>query len=82
MRLAAKLGFTEVERFEAYGAEQWFGRWTRSGRPAELTPDGARIRPCLHPVMSPARSITLTCLWIAGSERSRGSGRRHRQPRT
>ncbi|HUN37126.1 MAG TPA: GNAT family N-acetyltransferase [Trebonia sp.] len=26
MRLAAKLGFTEVERYEAYGAEQWFGR--------------------------------------------------------
>jgi RimJ/RimL family protein N-acetyltransferase len=25
MRLAAKLGFTEVERFEAYGADQWFG---------------------------------------------------------
>ncbi|MGW2631491.1 GNAT family N-acetyltransferase [Streptomyces chattanoogensis] len=25
MRLAAKLGFTELERFEAYGAEQWFG---------------------------------------------------------
>ncbi|HEX6403325.1 MAG TPA: GNAT family N-acetyltransferase [Pseudonocardiaceae bacterium] len=25
MRLAAKLGFTEVERFEDYGAEQWFG---------------------------------------------------------
>ncbi|MGQ4511765.1 GNAT family N-acetyltransferase [Streptomyces sp. DW26H14] len=25
MRLAAKLGFVEVERFEAYGAEQWFG---------------------------------------------------------
>ncbi|QLJ03106.1 GNAT family N-acetyltransferase [Streptomyces sp. NEAU-sy36] len=25
MRLAAKLGFTEVERFEAYGTEQWFG---------------------------------------------------------
>lgn len=23
MRLAAKLGFTEVERFEEYGAEQW-----------------------------------------------------------
>lgn len=34
MRLAAKLGFIEVERFQAYGAEQWFGRWspvTRSG---------------------------------------------------
>ncbi|WP_345701684.1 GNAT family N-acetyltransferase [Kitasatospora terrestris] len=25
MRLAEKLGFTEVERFEEYGAEQWFG---------------------------------------------------------
>ncbi|THA79271.1 N-acetyltransferase [Streptomyces sp. A0642] len=25
MRLAAKLGFTEVEWFEEYGAEQWFG---------------------------------------------------------
>ncbi|PWK63358.1 RimJ/RimL family protein N-acetyltransferase [Streptomyces sp. CG 926] len=24
-RLAAKLGFTEVERFEEFGAEQWFG---------------------------------------------------------
>ncbi|MFF4017376.1 GNAT family N-acetyltransferase [Streptomyces sp. NPDC001843] len=28
MRLAAKLGFTELERFEAWGAEQWFGVWT------------------------------------------------------
>jgi RimJ/RimL family protein N-acetyltransferase len=28
MRLAAKLGFTEVERYEAYGAEQWFGMWS------------------------------------------------------
>ncbi|WP_371628334.1 GNAT family N-acetyltransferase [Streptomyces sp. NBC_00341] len=25
MRLAAKLGFTEVERYQAFGAEQWFG---------------------------------------------------------
>ncbi|MFE6649106.1 GNAT family N-acetyltransferase [Nocardioides sp. NPDC057772] len=25
LRLAQKLGFVEVERFEAYGAEQWFG---------------------------------------------------------
>ena len=25
MRLAAKLGFTEVERYEEYAAEQWFG---------------------------------------------------------
>jgi RimJ/RimL family protein N-acetyltransferase len=34
MRLAAKLGFTELERFEAYGAEQWFGVWS------SLTPSG------------------------------------------
>jgi len=27
-QLAERLGFTEIERFEAYGAEQWFGRWT------------------------------------------------------
>src|SRR5258708_3056809 len=27
MSLAAKLGFTEEERFEAWGAEQWLGRW-------------------------------------------------------
>ncbi|WP_374985062.1 GNAT family N-acetyltransferase [Streptomyces fradiae] len=32
MRLAARLGFVEVERFEAYGAEQWFGE-----RPAATT---------------------------------------------
>jgi RimJ/RimL family protein N-acetyltransferase len=34
MRLAAKLGFTEVERFEDYGAEQWFGVWS------SVTPPG------------------------------------------
>jgi RimJ/RimL family protein N-acetyltransferase len=34
MRLAAKLGFTEVERFEQYGAEQWFGVLTPVARPA------------------------------------------------
>lgn len=28
LRLAAKLGFTEVERYEDYGAEQWFGVWS------------------------------------------------------
>ncbi|MFG3510485.1 GNAT family N-acetyltransferase [Streptomyces sp. NPDC047821] len=28
MRLAAKLGFTEVKRFEEYGAEQWLGVWS------------------------------------------------------
>ncbi|MBM7859968.1 GNAT family N-acetyltransferase [Lentzea nigeriaca] len=27
MRLVTKLGFTEVERFEEFGAEQWFGVW-------------------------------------------------------
>ncbi|MEV0694591.1 GNAT family N-acetyltransferase [Streptomyces sp. NPDC050388] len=34
MRLAAKLGFTEVERFEEFGAEQWFGVWS------PVTPSG------------------------------------------
>ncbi|MFD4192578.1 GNAT family N-acetyltransferase [Amycolatopsis thermoflava] len=29
LRLAVKLGFTEVERYEEYGAEQWFGVWSR-----------------------------------------------------
>ncbi|WP_329571352.1 GNAT family N-acetyltransferase [Kitasatospora sp. NBC_01266] len=28
MRLAAKLGFTEVRRFEEWGAEQWLGVWS------------------------------------------------------
>ncbi|MFI0012845.1 GNAT family N-acetyltransferase [Streptomyces globisporus] len=28
MRLAVKLGFTEVQRFEEWGAEQWFGVWS------------------------------------------------------
>jgi RimJ/RimL family protein N-acetyltransferase len=34
MRLAAKLGFTEEERFEAWGAEQWLGIWS------PVTPSG------------------------------------------
>ncbi|MFG3345128.1 GNAT family N-acetyltransferase [Streptomyces sp. NPDC048018] len=33
MRLATTLGFTEVERFEEYGAEQWFGAWTHPSQP-------------------------------------------------
>ncbi|MER0242077.1 GNAT family N-acetyltransferase [Streptomyces sp. HSW2009] len=34
VRLAARLGFTEVERFEEYGAEQWFGVWGTAARGA------------------------------------------------
>ncbi|MFD7921709.1 GNAT family N-acetyltransferase [Streptomyces sp. NPDC059740] len=34
MRLAAKLGFTEVQRYEAWGAEQWRGVWSPVTRPA------------------------------------------------
>ena len=34
MRLAAKLGFTEVARFEEYGAAQWFGAITPPVGPA------------------------------------------------
>ena len=30
MRLAVKLGFTEVEQFEEYGAQQWLGVWSPS----------------------------------------------------
>ena len=43
MRLAERLGFAEVERFEEFGAEQWFGvrcaefrrnpLWTRGSEP-------------------------------------------------
>ena len=36
LRLAVKLGFTEAERFEEYGAEQWFGVW-RSRRTSTLS---------------------------------------------
>ncbi|GGW87081.1 hypothetical protein GCM10010320_80780 [Streptomyces caelestis] len=41
MRLAAKLGFTEVERFEEWGAEQWSAYGLRSHRSAELVPHQA-----------------------------------------
>lgn len=34
LRLAAKLGFTEVTRFEEDGAEQWFGVWYANERRA------------------------------------------------
>ncbi|MFF9322158.1 GNAT family N-acetyltransferase [Streptomyces sp. NPDC014735] len=34
MRLAAKLGFTEVQRYEAWGAEQWMGVRSPGTRPA------------------------------------------------
>lgn len=37
MRLAAKPGFAEAERFEEYGAEQWFGV-----RAPAVPSDGAR----------------------------------------
>lgn len=33
MRLAAKLGFAEAERFEAYGAKQWLGLWRPATQP-------------------------------------------------
>jgi RimJ/RimL family protein N-acetyltransferase len=32
MRLAARLGFIEVGRFERWGAEQWFGEWSPPAR--------------------------------------------------
>ncbi|MFF7878814.1 GNAT family N-acetyltransferase [Streptomyces californicus] len=53
LRLARKLGFTEVARFEEFGAEQWFGRWgpvappgRRARAPLPSGPEGAG--PLLH----------------------------------
>ncbi|MFE6742024.1 GNAT family N-acetyltransferase [Streptomyces tubercidicus] len=40
MRLAAKLGFIEVERFQAYSAEQWFGVWSSVPRGRARTEAG------------------------------------------
>jgi hypothetical protein len=34
IRLGQGWGFTEVEKFEEYGAEQWFGVWS------SITPSG------------------------------------------
>jgi RimJ/RimL family protein N-acetyltransferase len=47
VRLAAKLGFTEVELFEAYGAEQWFGMWSPQWRRPSADPSTGRrgLRP-------------------------------------
>ncbi|GEC91331.1 GNAT family N-acetyltransferase [Brevibacillus brevis] len=36
--------FAELERFEDYGAEQWFGVWYPGTRPIELMPDSATAR--------------------------------------
>ncbi len=35
MRVAEKLGFTEVERFEDFGAEQWLAVWYSHTRPSD-----------------------------------------------
>ncbi|MEU5234333.1 GNAT family N-acetyltransferase [Streptomyces anulatus] len=42
MRLARKLGFTEVTRFEEYGAEQWSGVWCSVTPPGRSTAAGPR----------------------------------------
>ncbi|TLQ43163.1 GNAT family N-acetyltransferase [Streptomyces marianii] len=59
--LAAKLGFTEVERFEEWGAEQWFGVWSpvassglREIRPDQYGHPAPPVRPHVRPG-SPAR---------------------------
>ena len=41
MRLAAKLGFTELQRFEKWDAEQWMGEWSPDTRPLEGDLDSA-----------------------------------------
>ncbi len=42
MRVAAKLGFTEVGRFEKWDAEQWFGVWS-TGTPRSRLPGRVSI---------------------------------------
>lgn len=32
LRVADKLGFTEVERFEEFGAAQWLGVWSSANQ--------------------------------------------------
>lgn len=52
MRLAERLGFTEVERFEEWGAEQWFGVRTA----ADLSPaPAADPEPLAGPGPDPSR---------------------------
>jgi RimJ/RimL family protein N-acetyltransferase len=50
MRLAAKLGLTEVERFEEYGAEQWFGVARHHADRRAAHPRGQRPAGALHAV--------------------------------
>lgn len=42
VRIAEKLGFSEVERFQEYGAEQWFGVWSSAARATGVSPQGQR----------------------------------------
>ncbi len=41
---AAKLGFTEAGRFEAYGAKQWVGRWSPVSDVSQAAQHGFRLR--------------------------------------
>src|SRR4051794_1112084 len=56
MRLAVTLGFTEVERFEEYGAEQWFGVWSPSAPTEPPTPEGV-LRDTLSDSPGPVRGV-------------------------
>ncbi|WP_420711133.1 GNAT family N-acetyltransferase [Streptomyces sp. NRRL F-4428] len=47
VRVAQKLGFTEVERFEEFGAEQWFGVWSPVPRSRTVHPK-RQVRPTTH----------------------------------
>lgn len=44
MRLVAKLGFIEAERFEEFGAEQWFGVWNAQSSSSTSAGPPPRIR--------------------------------------
>jgi RimJ/RimL family protein N-acetyltransferase len=71
MRLAAKLGFIEVERYEKFGAKQWIGVW------APVTPSGLVRARQHHQVQSHTRAIFQPGpRWHRISERPQASGRR------
>ncbi|GGV22179.1 hypothetical protein GCM10010260_73010 [Streptomyces filipinensis] len=77
MRLAAKLGFIEVERFEAYGAEQWSGMWS------SVTPsDRARARQHGSATRQQAETAERLPKRRRNAVRSRGRNRSGRAPST
>ena len=95
MRLAAKLGFTEVERFEEFGAEQWFGmqaagagELARAQRgltrpssrvPSAAKPKQARVSPSVGSVLSVTPATSSRSSLTAASARPSSASRQIRR---